>query len=208
MGMPESVAINETANSPRPRGRPRDQARDETILRAARILLAREGYDGLSFEAISQMTGISRPTIYRRWPTKAHLANDVAATTGPGSFPDIIATRGIKAQIRALVEQLYATYACAEIAAASVGLITQYQRTPGLRGELHDPLEKATRRQFAVLLDKGKALGLVRDDVGPDTLFDILVGTIVFRLMFATLRATPAIIDEITDIVVRGIAKS
>lgn len=207
--MPESVEINEASNGPstRPRGRPRDQARDETILRAARILLAREGYEGLSFEAISQMTGISRPTIYRRWPTKAHLANDVAAA-GPGAFPDIMATRGLHAQVRVMVEQLYATYACPEIAAASIGLINQYQRTPGLRGALHDPLEKATRRHFALLLDKGKALGLVRDDVGADAVFDILVGTIVFRLMFATLRATPAIIDEITDIVVRGIAKS
>ncbi len=200
--MAETGAVSETVG--RPRGRPRDQARDETILRAARILLAREGYDGLSFEAISQMTGISRPTIYRRWPTKAHLANDVAAS-GPGTLADVIATRGLHGQVRALVENLYATYACAEIAAASVGLITQYQRTPGLRAELHDPLEMGTRREFAALVEKGKRLGLIRPDVAPDAVFDVVVGAIVFRLMFSTLHATPAIIDDITNIVVRGV---
>jgi AcrR family transcriptional regulator len=200
--MAETGTVSETVG--RPRGRPRDQARDETILRAARILLAREGYDGLSFEAISQMTGISRPTIYRRWPTKAHLANDVA-TSGPGTPPDVIATRGLHGQIRALVESLYTTYACAEVAAASVGLITQYQRTPGLRAELHDPLETSTRREFAALVEKGKRLGLIRSDVAPEAVFDVVVGAIVFRLMFSTLHATPAIIDDITNIVVHGV---
>lgn len=202
MGMPADIQSQETSS--RPRGRPRDQARDETILRAARILLAREGYDGLSFEAISQMTGIARATIYRRWPTKAHLANDVA-TSGPGKLPDVFATRGVQGQIRAMVEHIYAIYACVEVAAASVGLISQYQRTPELRGELHDPLEKETRLQFAALMDKGKKLGLIRPDVAPDALFDILVGAVVFRLMFSTLKATPAIIDEITNIILRGV---
>lgn len=198
------ATLDEDATALRPRGRPRDQARDETILRAARILLAREGYDGLSFEAISQMTGIARATIYRRWPTKAHLANDVTAS-GPGPLPDVIATRGLNGQIRALVERVYATYACPEVAAAAAGLITQYQRNPSLRTELHDPLEKDTRRQFAALVDKGKALGLVRGDVTADAVFDIVVGAIIFRLMFSTLRATPSIIDDITNIVLRGV---
>jgi AcrR family transcriptional regulator len=202
MGMPENADAGETV--PRPRGRPRDQARDETILRAARILLAREGYDGLSFEAISQMTGIARATIYRRWPTKAHLANDVTAS-GPDALPDVIATQGLHSQIRALVERVYTNYARAEVAAASAGLITQYQRNPNLRGELHDPLEKDTRRQFAAVVDKGKGLGIIRADVDPDALFDIIVGAIVFRLMFSTVLATPAIIDDITNIVLRGV---
>ncbi len=201
--MPNTGGVIETAS--RPRGRPRDQARDETILRAARILLAREGYDGLSFEAISQMTGIARPTIYRRWPTKAHLANDVAASDR-GPLPDVIATLGLQGQVRALVGRIYTTYACAEVAAAAVGLITQYQRTPGLRAELHDPLETGTRREFAALVEEGKRLGLIRADVRPEAVFDVIVGAIVFRLMFSTLRATPAIIDDITNIVVNGVS--
>ena len=54
-------------------GRPRDASRDEAILTATVALLRRRGYPGLTIEGVASEAGVGRPTIYRRWPSKAAL---------------------------------------------------------------------------------------------------------------------------------------
>lgn len=44
--------------------------------------MAEEGYDGLSMEAVATRAGVGKPTVYRRWPTRAHLL--FAAATDDG----------------------------------------------------------------------------------------------------------------------------
>ena len=50
------------------RGRPRDPRRREAILRAAIALVAEVGYDRMTVDALAARAGVSKPTIYRRWP--------------------------------------------------------------------------------------------------------------------------------------------
>src|SRR6478735_3679490 len=50
------------------RGRPRDPKRREAILRAAIELVGEVGYDRMTVEALANRAGVSKPTIYRRWP--------------------------------------------------------------------------------------------------------------------------------------------
>ncbi|MDT5147188.1 MAG: hypothetical protein QOC58_1833, partial [Mycobacterium sp.] len=71
-------------------GRPRDTRIDGAVLRATVELLAESGYPGLSVAAIAERAGTSKPAIYRRWPSKAHLVHEAvfpvgAATVIPGS---------------------------------------------------------------------------------------------------------------------------
>src|SRR5919198_5253591 len=55
--------------SPAPvRGRPRDPQRRQAILAAAMALIAEVGYDRATVDAIAARAGVSKPTIYRRWP--------------------------------------------------------------------------------------------------------------------------------------------
>src|SRR3954447_19240453 len=50
------------------RGRPRDPARRRAILDAAMALIAEVGYDRMTVDAIAARGGVSKPTLYRRWP--------------------------------------------------------------------------------------------------------------------------------------------
>ena len=52
------------------RGRPRDPRTHDAIMTATRHLLTRDGYDQVSMDAIAKEAGVSRPTVYRRWPSK------------------------------------------------------------------------------------------------------------------------------------------
>ncbi|MGV6801843.1 MAG: TetR/AcrR family transcriptional regulator [bacterium] len=51
-------------------GRPRDPAIELEAIEATLNILASHGYDEVSFTKVSQMTGIARPTLKRRWKTR------------------------------------------------------------------------------------------------------------------------------------------
>ena len=65
----------EASAGPR-RGRHLDESRDPQILRAALELLAEEGYDRLTMDAVAARVHAGKATLYRRWPSKAGLVVD------------------------------------------------------------------------------------------------------------------------------------
>ena len=189
----------------RSRGRPRHEDADKRILEAARELLSSKGFDAMSFEAIAQMTGVTRATIYRRWPSRAHLASEVAHGSGK-RFPDVISARGLTAQIEELVGQIYDQYKRPEMAAASVGLITAYQRDPVLREQLHSQQEAAARSDLRAIVEEGKRLGSIRPDLDADALFDVAVGALIYRLIFSSVPAPRSVAEDVTAIILDGIS--
>jgi AcrR family transcriptional regulator len=54
--------------------RPRNQAVEDEILRVTLRRLSEEGYSRMSIDSIAAECGTGKPTIYRRWPSKADLA--------------------------------------------------------------------------------------------------------------------------------------
>ena len=54
-------------------GRVRNPKTHRAILDAARQLLTESDYTSISIERIAELSGTSKPTIYRWWPTKAAL---------------------------------------------------------------------------------------------------------------------------------------
>ncbi len=58
-------------------GATRNPAAEAAILDAAAAILAESGYQGFSIEAVARRAKAGKPTIYRWWPSKAHLILDV-----------------------------------------------------------------------------------------------------------------------------------
>ncbi len=80
-------------------GRPRDTSIDSVVLATARRHMACHGLAGLSIAAVAEDAGTTRPTIYRRWPTKlalavaavANLAEIAPPPTSDDAFADLVA---------------------------------------------------------------------------------------------------------------------
>ena len=71
------------------RGRPRDEAVDQRVLSAAWGLLHAGGYAALNVDDVAERAGVAKTTLYRRWPTKDHLAIAAAAQVlGEVPIPD------------------------------------------------------------------------------------------------------------------------
>jgi AcrR family transcriptional regulator len=191
------------ASLQRARGRPRDPDVDARVLAVARRLLAEKGYDALSFEAIALAAGVGKPAIYRRWPTKAHLASEIATGGGEG-LPDIIAEHGLVAQIRAIVAQAVAFYGRQEMRPALLGVFASYQSGTALREDFRR-LEGDTRATWHSIVAKGQAAGQIRTDIDPDTVFDMIVGSIIFRALLSEIAAPVDHVERLTDQLVKSI---
>ncbi|MDA0563296.1 TetR/AcrR family transcriptional regulator [Streptomonospora sp. S1-112] len=76
---------------PRPPGRPRSADADAAILAAALDLLIERGAEAASVEQVARRAGVTRATVYRRFPDKTRLllAAVESAFGDPPAAPDI-----------------------------------------------------------------------------------------------------------------------
>ena len=84
--------------TPQP-GRKRDNSLDPKILDAALEVLAEQGYDGMTMDAVASRASAGKATVYRRWPSKAHLVHDAIVWMGQQdvdleALPDTGSLRG------------------------------------------------------------------------------------------------------------------
>src|SRR3954462_7346754 len=97
------------------RGRPRDPRRREAILGAAIAFVAEVGYDRMTVDALATRAGVSKPTIYRRWPGgKAEIVVEAirAKRAEAGILPDTGSLRGdLFAMLGAVISSLDAQVA-------------------------------------------------------------------------------------------------
>lgn len=189
---------------PHAAGRPRDPGVDTVILDAAREILRTKGFDSLSFEALAKMTGVTRPTIYRRWRSKAHLASEIASSLEI-DVPDVIESGGLREQIKACAEEMYWQFASPDRGAASAGLLKAAFHTDHELREEVATREQKSREQLRLIIGRGKRLGLIEEHADADLVFDALVGIILYRMMYSFLKPAATIVDDVTDLVVRGI---
>jgi AcrR family transcriptional regulator len=59
-----------------------DPARDEAIAAAVLEVLGREGWSGLTMDAVATVAGVGKATIYRRWSSKTDLILGVMEVAG------------------------------------------------------------------------------------------------------------------------------
>ena len=184
-------------------GRPRDPRTGATILDAVRAVLAEAGYAGLSFEAVAARAGVTRPTIYRRWPSRLHLAYEAAFPVTDGSR--IIDTGDFAGDLETLVRETVAAYSRPATRAAVPGILAEFQRQPELAGQLRQPHEAQVRHRFSQIVDSAKSRGAVRNDLDPDLVFDTIVGAVQFRLIFHQ-HLKDRFVDDLANLILTGAA--
>ncbi|OMF94063.1 TetR/AcrR family transcriptional regulator [Paenibacillus sp. FSL R7-0273] len=65
------------------RGRPLDMSLNQVILETTLDLLAENGYDSLTVDAVAIKAKVGKGTIYRRWSSKMELVIDAATLMSP-----------------------------------------------------------------------------------------------------------------------------
>lgn len=117
-------------------GRPRDDQLDERVLAATRTSLAELGWDRTSVRGVAGRSGVSRPAIARRWPSKAHLVLDAIL----GATPDLEAFENVDLAgwITGVIDGSFELFDRADVRAAAPGLIATLRDHDDVRQTLWD----------------------------------------------------------------------
>ncbi|MEU8789737.1 TetR-like C-terminal domain-containing protein [Streptomyces sp. NPDC048643] len=79
----------------------------ENVLRATAEVLFQEGYEHLTIARVAAAAQVAETTVYRRWPSKAHLAADALSELARAGNP-IPDTGSLEGDLRALLGQVVA----------------------------------------------------------------------------------------------------
>jgi AcrR family transcriptional regulator len=155
------------------RGRPRDPSCDRAILAATVELLAELGYDRMSVDAVAARAGVSKPTIYRRWPEgKGQLVS--AAVSQCREDVPLIDTGSLRSDLVALLDHMIS--GMRENAHLAAGLAQRLRESPQLARLFREEIMAAKRQSFMAILqravERGELAGLPREyallgDLGP-----------------------------------------
>lgn len=181
------------------RGRPRDVATHDAILRATRDLLDERGYPGLTIEGVAARAGTAKSTVYRWWSSKGALVLEAALDNiSIGTVPD---TGDTRADLSIAVEQLIGTFS------DRLAGIVIFAVTAGLDD---DPTLAATFREVFVYPWRSSAAqaierGVARGDLPPDTdiqfILDVIVGVVFQRTLVMAQPMTEGLEQRILDLV-------
>jgi AcrR family transcriptional regulator len=165
------------------RGRPRDPQRRRAILDAAMGLIAEVGYDRMTIDAIATRSGVSKPTLYRRWPHgKLELVADAIrerqAEAGP--VPD---TGSLRGDLLALVA--LQTGRLLDEAHLACGLAAQMRTSPELAAVMREHVIAEEHARVETILERARARGeLARRPISP--LFADVAGALVYTRVTIT----------------------
>ena len=164
------------------------------------------GFSRLRLEHVAARAGVGKATIYRRWPSKEALAEDLLAELAAPhiAVEDVGDTR---AELVACVET--ARHAVAETAFGPVirALLSQIAINPALGDPFRQTVVRARREEVVRVIERGVARGDLRADADVDVATELLVGPVYFRLMFGG-ELSPAFAERVADTVLAGYARA
>ncbi|MET8652400.1 TetR/AcrR family transcriptional regulator [Nocardia aurea] len=177
----------------------RDPAVDRAVLDAARSLVVEQGYTATSIDAIAARAGVSRPAIYRRWPSKAHLIAQAV-------FPDVGSEQvapDLTSEISKVIRGTIQLFGSAETRAAMPGLMAEMREDAGLYQKLSARLDTPTRDELAEYLSENRAAG--RPGLDPDTVLDTIAGAALFALCVRGIDDLDGFSASLEDLLLHGI---
>ncbi|ORA85546.1 TetR/AcrR family transcriptional regulator [Mycobacterium malmoense] len=190
-------------------GRPRDPRIDAAVLRATVELLAETGYAGLLVSAIAERAGTSKPAIYRRWPSKAHLVHEAVFPIGAATaIPD---TGSLPGDLREMVRRTMAFLTTPAAKAALPGLIGEMAADPTLHSALLERFAGIIAGGLVERLARAAASGEVRADVTAAELAaelaEAIAGLTLMALLTRGADLDDAWVDRTTTLLLKGILK-
>jgi len=162
-------------------------------------LLEEVGYLNLTLEKVAHQASVSRPSIYRRWSTKAALVVDVLAhVAGTNPAPDTGSLDKDLLKVQTEMQALYNSSLARKV-------------VPGLLGDLAGQSELAQlfknayiiprRASVKQALKRARERGEIRQQWDPELICDLLAGPMLLEAFFLNRPITNDYVRSTVDAV-------
>jgi AcrR family transcriptional regulator len=185
-------------------GRPRDPRIDGAVLRATVELLGETGYADLTVDAIARRARTSKPAIYRRWPSKAHVVHEAVFPVGEGTaLPN---TGSLAGDVREMLRRTTAVLTTPAARAALPGLVGEMAADPALHAALLERFSDVLSRGLTDRLEDAVTRGEARPDVTAADLVEAIAGITLLALITRGDALDDAWMERTAALITRGIS--
>ena len=185
------------------RGRPRSPETRAKILKAAYEMLNEVGFMDLTIEGVAARAKVGKPTIYRRWKTKAALAMDafLEVVNPEIAFPDTGSVKeDFREQMLKLVKLMKSSRG--EVLASVIGCgQADEELIAAFRENWLIPRRKDAKQIFQRGVDRGE----LKKGIDAEVAIDALYSPLFYRLLLKHQPLTNEFVDELVDVVIRGL---
>lgn len=198
-----TTAARGTAKQPRRGRRPAEEVRDE-VLQAAGDLLFDEGINGFTIDKVAALSGASKMTIYKWWPSKGALALDgyFRKVEPELSFPDSgDIERDLRTQMRAFLG-IIRDSAGGRIIGELIG---QAQIDPELKDAFLQRYSGPRRALAVAAIRRAQERDQLSAGADPEVVVDQLWGACYHRLLIPDQPLTEGFVDALLDNLLGGI---
>ncbi|MGW1964640.1 TetR/AcrR family transcriptional regulator [Streptomyces sp. NPDC001935] len=184
-------------------GRPRQEHVTAAVLDAVVELVTESGMGALTMDAVAARAGVSKPAMYRRWPTKQDLVIAAAESRiGSLSVPDV---GDFRAELRAVLTARMEAYRQPGVARLLAGVIGASAEA-GAEPAAYRAYTARVMSQTRNLLERGVARGEVRPDVDLTDASTLVAASLVFRTIGELRLPDQALVDSMVDMIARAVA--
>lgn len=177
---PKGTSTATTGTPVKPRGRPRDPLIEDAVLHATRHRLAVDGYSRMTIGDIAADAGVTRPTVYRRWPSKHDLVVDALdcafraeqAANPPLDLDTMVPRDALIEAVRRLNPRSHNIIGIMLIG----NVLAEAAHNPGLLELVRIHALQPRQQQFIAILRALQDCGTLRPELNLDILADLCFG--------------------------------
>ncbi|MDX2648107.1 TetR/AcrR family transcriptional regulator [Streptomyces sp. PA03-1a] len=186
-------------------GRPRDERVASAALTAVIELVTEQGIGAVTMDAVAARAGVSKPAIYRRWPTKQAMIIAAAERhIGELSVPDL---GDFRAELREVLTARLAAYRQPGMDRLMAEMIGAAADDPGARGAYAEFVGRMMGETRSIL-ERGIARGEVRPDVDVRSAATLVAAPLIFRLLAERELPDARLAEDLVDLVARAVCHS
>jgi AcrR family transcriptional regulator len=167
--------------------RPRSAQAHEKVLEAAVELFAERGIDATSMDAIAEVSGVSKATIYKHWPDKDTLALEVLGHLfGLDETLPVFDSGDFRADLVAQLKCEPAPERKAMREKMMPHLIAYASRNQEFGMAWRNRAVEPGRAMLANLIRRGEKRGVLRRGIDPEVGIALLLGPMIYGKFFLT----------------------
>jgi AcrR family transcriptional regulator len=166
------------------RGRPRSEDLDLLILESVLDTIAERGIYQVTMEGIAQRAGVSKASLYRRFPTKTDMA--IAAVERMRAESPVIPSQGSAYErLLLLMEATRTGIQGSRNGRIMLAVISHGQERPELAQLIYDRILLPRRRRIREIVEQGIANGEFPSTLNIDVAMPTLIGPMLYLGMWS-----------------------
>ena len=164
--------------------------------------LTQSGISGLSIDEVSRVSGVSKTTIYRHWPSRSALLIDACSRLGNAHQPPDTGT--LRGDVHALVTNLAEQLQTAAWASVYPSIIDAAERDPEIAA-MQSELHKGFMAPFHTIVERAKDRGEIPAGKPAADLIAVIVGPLFYRRWFSKEEIDDRFAEATVDAAIKAV---